>query len=81
MTSRRRHGTDRDTSAGPVDVQKPAPAAVIDLRDIFVILKRQAKWVFWSALLCTIVGAIVAYALPTRYTATTQILLDVMGCR
>jgi succinoglycan biosynthesis transport protein ExoP len=67
------------SSAGPVDVQKPAPAAVIDLRDIFVILKRQAKWVFWSALLCTIIGAIVAYALPTRYTATAQILLDVHG--
>jgi uncharacterized protein involved in exopolysaccharide biosynthesis len=65
--------------ARPVDEQKPAPAAVIDLRDIFVILKRRAKWVFWSALICTLKGTIVAFALPTRYTATAQILLDVHG--
>ena len=65
--------------ARPVDEQKLAPAAVIDLRDIFVILKRQAKWVFWSALICTLIGTIVAFALPTRYTATAQILLDVHG--
>ena len=69
----------RPSPARPVDEQKPAPAAVIDLRDIFVILKRQAKWVFWSALICTLMGTIVAFALPTRYTATAQILLDVHG--
>jgi polysaccharide biosynthesis transport protein len=67
------------TSAGPVAERKPAPAAVIDLRDIFVTLKRQAKWVFWSALICTILGATVAYLLPTQYTATAQVLLDVHG--
>ena len=38
------------SSAGPVEERKQAPAAVIDLRDIFVIVKRQVKWVFWSAL-------------------------------
>ena len=69
----------RPSPARQVDEQKPAPAAVIDLRDIFVILKRQAKWVFWSALICTLIGTIVAFALPTRYTATAQILLDVHG--
>ena len=69
----------RPSPARPVDEQKPAPAAVIDLRDIFVILKRQAEWVFWSALICTLMGTIVAFALPTRYTATAQILLDVHG--
>ena len=42
----------------PVDEQRPAPAAVIDLRDIFVILKRQAKWVFWPAPICMIIGSI-----------------------
>lgn len=67
------------SSVRPVDEQKPAPAAVIDLRDIFVILRRQAKWIVLSAVLCAILGAIVAFALPTRYTATAQILLDVHG--
>jgi polysaccharide biosynthesis transport protein len=67
------------SSAGPVEERKQAPAAVIDLRDIFVIVKRQVKWVFWSALICTILGAIVAYMLPTQYTATAQVLLDVHG--
>jgi polysaccharide biosynthesis transport protein len=65
--------------ARPVDEQKPAPAAVIDLRDIFAILRRQLKWVLWSALICTLIGTMIAFALPTRYTATAQILLDVHG--
>ncbi len=52
--------------ARPVDEQKLAPAAVIDLRDIFVILKRQAKWVFWSALICTLIGTIVAFGKAAR---------------
>lgn len=67
------------SSAAPVAERKPSPAAVIDLRDMFVTLKRQGKWVFWSALICTIVGTIVAYLLPTQYTATAQVLLDVHG--
>jgi uncharacterized protein involved in exopolysaccharide biosynthesis len=67
------------SSAAPADERKRTPAAVIDLRDIFVILKRQGKWVFWSALICTIIGTIVAYMLPTQYMATAQVLLDVHG--
>ena len=67
------------SSARPLDGAKPAPAAVIDLRDLFVVIKRQGKWVFWSTAICTLIGAIVAFALPTRYTATAQILLDVHG--
>jgi uncharacterized protein involved in exopolysaccharide biosynthesis len=67
------------SSARPLDGGKPAPAAVIDLRDLFVVIKRQGKWVFWSTAICTLIGAIVAFALPTRYTATAQILLDVHG--
>ena len=65
--------------APPLDEQKQAPAAVIDLRDIFAILRRQLKWVLWSALICTLIGTMIAFALPTRYTATAQILLDVHG--
>jgi polysaccharide biosynthesis transport protein len=67
------------SSARPVDGEKPAPAAVIDLRDFFVILRRQAKWVLWSTLICTLAGTVIAFVLPTRYTATAQILLDVHG--
>jgi polysaccharide biosynthesis transport protein len=67
------------SSARALDGEKPAPAAVIDLRDIFVVFKRQGKWVFWSTLICTLVGTMIAFALPTRYTATAQILLDVHG--
>jgi polysaccharide biosynthesis transport protein len=67
------------SSAAPADERRRTPAAVIDLRDIFVILKRQGKWVFWSALICTIIGTIVAYMLPTQYMATAQVLLDVHG--
>jgi Chain length determinant protein len=44
-----------------------------------VILRRQAKWIFWWTLICTLIGTIVAFARPTRYTATAQILLDVHG--
>ena len=61
--------------ARPVDEQKPVPAAVIDLRDIFAILKRQLKWVLWSALICTLIGTMIAFALPTRYRSTS------MACR
>jgi polysaccharide biosynthesis transport protein len=67
------------SSARALDGETPAPAAVIDLRDIFVVFKRQGKWVFWSTLICTLVGTMIAFALPTRYTATAQILLDVHG--
>jgi polysaccharide biosynthesis transport protein len=67
------------SSARPLDGERPAPAAVIDLRDVFGVLRRQVKWVFWSTLICTLFGAMVAFALPTRYTATAQILLDVHG--
>ena len=67
------------SSARPVDEEKPAPAAVIDLRDLFTTLRRQGRWVFWSTLICTLIGTTVAYVLPVRYTATAQILLDVHG--
>jgi polysaccharide biosynthesis transport protein len=67
------------SSARPLDGEKPAPAAVIDLRELFVVFKRQGKWVFWSTAICTLVGTMIAFALPTRYTATAQILLDVHG--
>jgi len=67
------------SSARPVDEDRTAPAAVIDLRDLFATVRRQGKWIFWSTLICTLIGATAAFLLPIRYTATAQILLDVHG--
>ena len=67
------------SSARPVDEDKAAPAAVIDLRDLFATVRRQGKWIFWSTLICTLIGTTAAFLLPIRYTATAQILLDVHG--
>src|SRR4029079_10526476 len=64
-----------------IDQPRPAPAAVIDLRDIFGIIRRQRGWVLWPVAICTIGALIVAFTLPPRYTATAQILLDVKGLR
>jgi polysaccharide biosynthesis transport protein len=61
------------------DQGRPAPAAVIDLRGIFGILRRQRLLILLSAAVCTIGALVVAYTLPTRYTATAQILLDLQG--
>ncbi|HML06945.1 MAG TPA: exopolysaccharide transport family protein [Xanthobacteraceae bacterium] len=67
-------------SAG-LEEPRPAPAAVIDLRDIFAIVQRQRGWILWPVIVCTMAALVVALALPTRYTATAQILLDVKGLR
>src|SRR5262249_12984725 len=64
-----------------LDQPRPAPAAVIDLRDIFAIVRRQRGWIIWPAVICTIGALIVALALSPRYTATAQILLDLTGLR
>jgi polysaccharide biosynthesis transport protein len=69
--------------ARPVTLEQPrsAPAAVIDLRDIFAIMRRQRRWILWPVAVCTIGALIIVFALPPRYTATAQILLDVKGLR
>jgi polysaccharide biosynthesis transport protein len=55
------------------------PAAVIDMRGLIAVLQRQRNWILWSAAAFTVLGIIVAFILPVRYTATAQILLDVHG--
>ena len=64
-----------------LDQPRPAPAAVIDLRDVLAIARRQRGWILWPAVICTIGALVVAFALPARYTASAQILLDLKGLR
>ena len=56
-----------------------APVAVIDLRDFVAVIKRRRAWIVWPAAVCVIVASLYSLALPARYTASTQILLDPHG--
>lgn len=51
----------------------------IDLRGIFVILRRRAKLVLFIIVIGMLAAASLLYALPSNYVAKTQLLLDVAG--
>lgn len=74
---------NRFPTARPVafDELRPAAAsvAVIDLRDFFAVIKRRRAWIVWPAAICVIVASLYTFAMPARYTASTQILLDPHG--
>ncbi len=76
--------TIEDSAPGSLvvlDGSRPVPAAVIDLRDLGAILRRQRRWILWPVVVCTIGALLVALAMPARYKATAQILLDLQGLR
>jgi uncharacterized protein involved in exopolysaccharide biosynthesis/Mrp family chromosome partitioning ATPase len=56
-----------------------APVAVIDLRDFVAVIKRRRAWIVWPAAACVLVATLFSLAMPARYTANTQILLDPHG--
>jgi polysaccharide biosynthesis transport protein len=66
----------------PSEVEiRQEPAAVIDLRGVLDIFKRRLMWILLPALVCTIAASAIVLAMPPRFTATAQILLDLQGLR
>jgi uncharacterized protein involved in exopolysaccharide biosynthesis len=68
------------TALSEVEIREE-PAAVIDLRGVLDIFKRRRMWILLPALVCTIAASAIVWAMPPRFTATAQILLDLQGLR
>jgi polysaccharide biosynthesis transport protein len=54
----------------------PSPLAQMDLRGILLLVGRGKKTIFWTTAASLLLMAVFILAVPHRYTATTQILID-----
>jgi polysaccharide biosynthesis transport protein len=67
----------KSAAAGAIDTAAaPFPAAAIDFRQIWSLLERGKKTILWTTAASLLLTALVVLAVPHRYTATTQILID-----
>ncbi len=54
----------------------PSPLAQMDFRGILLLVRRGKKTIFWTTAASLLLMAVFILAVPYRYTATTQILID-----
>ncbi len=54
----------------------PSPLAQIDFRSIWSLIRRGQKTMLWTTAASLLLMALFVLAVPHRYTATTQILID-----
>ena len=54
----------------------PSPLAQMDFRGILILVRRSKKTIFWTTAASLLLMAVFILAVPHRYTATTQILID-----
>ncbi len=54
----------------------PSPFAQMDFRGILLLVRRGKKTIFWTTAASLLLMAVFILAVPHRYTATTQILID-----
>jgi polysaccharide biosynthesis transport protein len=54
----------------------PSPIAQMDFRGILLLVRRGKKTIFWTTAASLLLMAVFVLAVPHRYTATTQILID-----
>ena len=59
--------TDRDQAILP-------PEGDISLLDVAIVLARHRGRILWTVLITTVIGVVLAFVLPVRYTATTSLL-------